>query len=166
MRADRQPHNVKVLVEEAVYEAAPDLTSLVVEGLEEPCRIRIRCVERLCWVLCLLQAWRQPACAKAAKVWIECCYSDMRVSEAVMSISSAEHDDASFRDAAPVCAKAATKGGALRFVQRRSALRASAPARTAAAAGCFVPAMPARLLFSGRAMRSSNSSLATLAGSG
>ena len=29
-------HNVKVLVEEAVYEAAPDLTSLVVGGLEEP----------------------------------------------------------------------------------------------------------------------------------
>jgi hypothetical protein len=28
--------NVKTLVEEAAYEAAPDLTSLVVEGLEEP----------------------------------------------------------------------------------------------------------------------------------
>jgi hypothetical protein len=28
--------NVKVLVEETVYEAAPDLTSLVMEGLEEP----------------------------------------------------------------------------------------------------------------------------------
>ena len=28
--------NVKVVVEEAIYEAAPDLTSLVVEGLEEP----------------------------------------------------------------------------------------------------------------------------------
>ena len=28
--------NVKAAVEEAIYEAAPDLTSLVVEGLEEP----------------------------------------------------------------------------------------------------------------------------------
>ena len=28
--------NVKVLVEEAVYEAAPDLTSLAIEGVEEP----------------------------------------------------------------------------------------------------------------------------------
>jgi hypothetical protein len=38
---------VKVTVEEAVYEAAPDLTSLVVEGLEEPTPSGFVAVEKL-----------------------------------------------------------------------------------------------------------------------
>jgi hypothetical protein len=38
---------IQVTVEEAIYEAAPDLTSLVVEGLEEPADSGFISVEKL-----------------------------------------------------------------------------------------------------------------------
>ena len=37
--ADQPSRTVQATVEEAIYEAAPDLTSLMIEGLEEPARI-------------------------------------------------------------------------------------------------------------------------------
>ncbi len=128
---------VQATVEEAIYEAAPDLTSLVVEGLEEPARFRVRCSRETAGI--------GAACRFAAAQLFNASFDSVaqqrRHGLRVRRGDCIDHDEdgtasgniAGLRESSPVRAQAAAAGGTVRDVQRRVALGASAPDRTDAA---------------------------------